>query len=149
MYTLLLLVHGYLRWLVLLSLLWIVGLSVRGWLTNRPYSRADGAARVLTTTITHTQFLLGIGLYTVSPIINAYFGTANAPAALSFFAIRHALTMLTAVVVMTVGSSLTKRASNAPQQFRLTTIYFGIGLLLILSVIPWPFLEHIGRPWLR
>ena len=115
MYTLLLLVHGYLRWLVLLSLLWIVGLSVRGWLTNRPYSRADGAARVLTTTITHTQFLLGIGLYTVSPIINAYFGTANAPAALSFFAIRHALTMLTAVVVMTVGSSLTKRASNAPQ----------------------------------
>jgi hypothetical protein len=150
MYNLLLILHNATRWLVLLSLVWILGTALHGWLTGRAYGRADATARVVATTVTHTQFLLGIGLYFVSPLITYFLAhPADSPPAISFFAIRHAGSMVVAVVAMTVGSSLAKRAEGNARRFRLTLSWFGAGLVLILSAIPWPFLEQVGRPYFR
>ncbi len=152
MYDTILFIHSYLRWLVLLSLLLAIGQAAHGYLTGRTYARADATTRVLATTISHTQLLVGMTLYFVSPII-AYFlanpGQGAATPAISFFAIRHLLTMLLAITVMTIGSSLAKRAQPDRRKFRLTAIYFGLALVLILTAVPWPFLEQAARPWFR
>ncbi|MBO0930625.1 hypothetical protein [Fibrella aquatilis] len=152
LYSVILLLHNALRWLVLGSLLGVLVSAYSGLLRRRPYTPTDQTLRIVATSIAHTQLLLGIYLYTISPIIRYYWQTkpsfGQAPE-LSFFALIHLSLMLTAVVLLTIGSSKAKRQTSAPDQFRTTAIYFTIGLVLILAAIPWPFSPLAARPWVR
>lgn len=151
-YPAVLLIHTILRWLVLGSLLAALGSSFRGWLQNRPYRPIDQTLRIVATSIAHTQLLVGIYLYVISPVVNYYWrfrpgftGSLEFP----FFGFIHIGLMLTAVVIMTIGSSKAKRQTEAGQKFKTTAIYFTISLIIILLAIPWPFSPLAARPWLR
>ena len=151
-YPILLLVHNALRWLVLVGLLASLGGSVWGWLRARPYQRIAQTLRVATTSLAHTQLLVGFYLYTKSPIVK-YFWKFHPPyheaPEFSFFGLIHIGLMLTSIVVMTIGSSKAKRQASAGEKFKTTVIYFGISLLLIFIAIPWPFSPLANRPLLR
>lgn len=56
-----------------------------------------------------------------------------------FFAMEHALMMIIAWLLVHVGRSMVKRADTDAQKHKRTLIWFGIALLLILVMIPWPF----------
>ena len=56
-----------------------------------------------------------------------------------FFAVEHALMMIIAWLLVHVGRSMVKRADTDAQKHKRTLIYFGIALLIILAMIPWPF----------
>lgn len=152
MYVYLLLAHSYLRWAVLLSIGWAL---VRAWIGSSSggrYSKFDGVARTLAVTTTHTQVLLGAGLYFVSPLVTYFFSEprkGTLPLEIWFFAAVHVTLMLAAVVVLTIGSALTKRATTDRAKLRTTAIYFGVALLLILLAVPWPFSPLAARPWFR
>ena len=151
-YPYVLALHNLFRWLVLGSLVATLLSACAGWLWPRPYRPADGTLRVVATSIAHTQLLLGIYLYIISPLIKYYW--ANKPRFATspefpFFALIHISVMLTAIIVMTIGSSKAKRQKNDRQRFITTTVYFGLALLLILLAIPWPFSPLAARPWLR
>lgn len=151
-YPIILTLHNAFRWFVLISLLAALASAYAGWLRPRPYRPADGTLRVVATSIAHTQLLLGFYLYAVSPIIRYYW--TNKPsfaeaAEFPFFGLIHIGLMFTAIVVVTVGSSKTKRLTDDRQRFRTTAVYFTIGLLLILMAIPWPFSPLAARPWVR
>ncbi|RYF74886.1 MAG: hypothetical protein EOO39_07825 [Cytophagaceae bacterium] len=152
LYSIILLIHSYLRWFVLSSLLAALASAYAGLLRPRPYRPADQLLRVVATSIAHTQLLVGIYLYTISPIIRYYWqnrpGFGESPQ-FSFFGLIHIGLMLTAVIIITVGSSKAKRQTDARQQFRTTATYFTIGLLLILGAVPWPFSPLAARPWFR
>ncbi|WP_375446432.1 hypothetical protein [uncultured Fibrella sp.] len=151
-YPVILLIHSALRWLVLGSLVAVLASTYSGLLRLRPYSPVDQLLRVVATSIAHTQLLIGIYLYTISPLIRYYWpnrATSGDSPELSFFALIHSSMMLTAVILMTVGSSKAKRQTDAKQQFTTTAVYFTIGLLLILLAIPWPFSPLAARPWFR
>ena len=152
MYPVLLIIHNTLRWLVLGSLLATLVSGYWGWLRPRPYQSVDGTLRVVATSIAHTQLLVGLYLYTISPIISYYW--TNRPSfgespQFSFFALIHIGLMFTSVVVMTIGSSLAKRQTDARQRFKTTAIYFTVGLVLIAIAVPWPFSPLAARPWIR
>ncbi|MEZ0483387.1 hypothetical protein [Fibrella aquatica] len=151
-YSIILLIHSYLRWLVLGSLLAALASAYSGLLRPRLYRPADQTIRVVATSIAHTQLLIGIYLYTISPIIRYYWqnrsGFGESPQ-FSFFALIHIGLMLAAVIIITIGSSKAKRQIDAREQFKTTATYFTIGLLLILLAIPWPFSPLATRPWLR
>jgi len=66
-----------------------------------------------------------------------------------FFSLIHITGMLTAVVLMTVGSSKLKRLENDHDKFRAIAIFWSIALLLILAIIPWPFSPFAQRPLWR
>lgn len=152
LYTIALSLHNALRWLVLISLLGTLVTAVWGVLTHRPYTKADQTLRIVATSIAHTQLLLGFYLYAISPIIRYYWRekpSFNQAAEFPFFALIHISFMLTAVVLLTIGSSKAKRQADAQQQFRTTALYFSIGLLLILAAVPWPFSPLAARPWFR
>lgn len=151
-YPIVLLVHSALRWFVLVSILAVLFGAYSGLFRRRLYRPADQTLRVVATSIAHTQLLLGVYLYTISPIISYYWRThpsfSESPE-FSFFALIHISLMTTSVIVMTIGSSKAKRQTDARQQFRTTAIYFTVGLLLILIAVPWPFSPLAGRPWFR
>ena len=151
-YPILLAAHNALRWLVLGSLLIALGTSYSGWFLARPYRSLDQMLRIIATSIAHTQLLVGFYLYTQSPIVSYYWKFSpdtSQSSEFRFFSLIHMGLMVTAVVVMTIGSSKAKRQPTAQQTFRTTAIYFTITLLLILIAIPWPFSPLATRPWIR
>ena len=149
-YSVLLVIHNALRWFVLGSLLAVLVSAYSGWLRSRAYGPADGTLRVVATSIAHTQLLVGIYLYTISPIVSYYWRDRPGESfEFSFFALIHIGLMFTSVVLMTVGSSLAKRQTDARQRFKTTAVYFTIGLVLILIAVPWPFSPLAARPWVR
>jgi hypothetical protein len=67
---------------------------------------------------------------------------------LRFFGVEHAFGMFSAVSLVHVGRSLSKRAGSGEQRHRRTCLWT-IGALLVIAVsIPWPDRPY-GRPLLR
>lgn len=146
MYEIFVFFHSIFRWLVLISLIYAIGSSIQGVLTKRTYTRADGLARSLATTISHTQLLLGFTLYFVLSPITQYFmkSGSGGNSDIWFFGIYHIAMMLGSIVVMTIGGSIAKRAASDHAKFKTIAIYFSIALVLILLAIPWfrPFFRN-------
>ena len=60
-----------------------------------------------------------------------------------FFAVEHALTMIIAIVLITMGGVAVRKENTKKAR-----ILYVVALLLILSRIPWPFMEvGAGRGW--
>ncbi|MFC0181525.1 hypothetical protein SAMN04515674_104213 [Pseudarcicella hirudinis] len=152
MYVILLFFHSLVRWLVLASLVYSIYRGRRGWLGNRAFTKSDNAIRHWTATISHIQMTIGYLLYFQSPTVK-YF-TANTRQALQqidflFFGLIHIALMTISVILITIGSSLSKRQETDLEKYRTMTIWFAVALLIIFIAIPWPFSPLANRPYLR
>ncbi|GAB3543576.1 hypothetical protein [Spirosoma fluminis] len=152
LYPVLVALHSALRWFVLGGLVVTLFSAYSGWITARAYRPADQTLRIVTTSILHTQLLVGFYLYTISPIIKHYWSykpSFSESPEFPFFGLIHISFMFTSVILMTVGSSKAKRQTDPQRKFKTTAVYFTIGLLLILIAIPWPFSPLAARPFVR
>ena len=152
MYPILLALHSLTRWLVLVAIVIVLYRSYRGWLGNRGYSRLDNRIRHIAATVLHIQLVIGLWLYIISPVTNYFlhhFKEAVHLREIRFFGMEHSFMMLTGIVVITIGSAKAKRQQTPRAKFKTQAIWFTIGLLIILSSIPWAFSPLTHRPWLR
>ncbi|WP_420153166.1 hypothetical protein [Siphonobacter sp.] len=143
--------HSIFRWLVLLSLIYALARAIQGYRSERVFTKTDDSVRHWTATIAHVQLLIGIILYTQSPLVSYYFGTSRKEALAEpfFFSIIHIALMLLAVVGITLGSSMAKRKPTANGKFLTQIVWFSLALLLIFVAIPWPFSPLATRPYFR
>ena len=139
MYSTFLTLHSIFRWLVLISLLYAIITSIQGFLTKRHFSKKDATIRVVTGAISHTQLLIGFTLYFVLSPVTRHFMSSGSDGnhQIWFFGIYHIAMMFIAITVMTVGSSVSKRAKTDRAKFKNIMIYFSVALVLILLAIPW------------
>jgi hypothetical protein len=152
MYTAILIVHSLLRWVVLLTGVLAVMRSLPGWGGGRSWtSREDAAGRWFIIAL-DVQLLLGLLLYfALSPFTRqglADFATAMRTPALRFWVMDHAFGMFVAVAIAHVGRVLIRKTGDAGAKHKRAVIFFGLALLLILAVIPWPGMPA-GRPLFR
>lgn len=140
------------RWLVLASLLYSIYRAYKGYTLNSQFSKSDNAVRHWTATIAHIQLVIGITLYTQSPIIKYFWHTFNDAIHnidVAFFGLIHIILMLIAIILITVGSSLAKRKTTDKEKFKTMLIWFLISLIIIFIAIPWPFSPLSNRPYFR
>lgn len=132
--------HGTLRWVVLILLVLSIVKAFSGISSGRSFGAGDQKRGMFTMISLHVQLLLGFILY-FGKGWSSLLGNPDAMAntVMRFFSMEHMATMLIAVVVGTLGHSLSKRASDDRTKFRRQAIWFTVSLLLILSSIPWPF----------
>lgn len=152
MYTTLLALHSLFRWLVLLSLVFSIFKAYRGWFGHKVFTKFDNVLRHNTTTIIHIQFLLGVVLYIISPVVNYFWqnpSEAIHEREIRFFGIEHITIMLIAIIVVTIGSTKAKRKVEDLEKFKTMVIWFSVGLILILTSIPWEFSPLTSRPLFR
>jgi hypothetical protein len=152
MYPTILAIHSFFRWLVLLSLVFAIFRSYKGWLKQKVFTPFDNTVRHVTATIVHIQLMLGLTLYFISPMVAYFlnnFKTAIHIREIRFFGLEHIFTMLIAVTVITIGSIKAKRKSTDIEKFKTIAIWFSIGLFIILCSIPWAFSPLTARPYLR
>ena len=138
--------HSNLRWLVLIFLVLAIlnALLKRG--KNTEYTKGDKMPVLLGLIFTHVQLLLGFALYFISPKVTFVEGFMKDTAS-RFYAVEHISMMILAVVLITIGYSKAKRQEIASKKHNTVLIFYGIGLLLILASIPWPFRAELGGSW--
>jgi membrane protein DedA with SNARE-associated domain len=125
--------------------------AYNGWKSNRSFTPADKRLTLFTLIFSHIQLLIGFVLYMVSPIVQSAFanmGGAMKDKLLRFWMVEHIATMIIAILIITIGHALSKKAVNDTQRFKRIFIYFLAALILILITIPWPFMQTgAGRGW--
>jgi len=152
MFPIVLTLHSLVRWLVLVSLLFAVYRGFRGWRSGSAFSAFDNSVRHWTATIAHIQLMLGLWLYFISPLTDYFlhhFHEAIHERTLRFFGMEHSLMMFVAIVVITIGSAKARRKLTDNEKYKTMALWYTVGLLLILTSVPWAFSPLVSRPWLR
>jgi hypothetical protein len=152
MYQTLTFYHSIFRWLVLASLIFAIYRAYKGYNTKAQFSKTDNAVRHWTATIAHIQLIIGIILYTQSPIIKYFwknFSEAIHHLDNVFFGLVHIILMLIAIILVTIGSAMAKRKTTDKEKFKTMLVWFSISLLIIFLAIPWPFSPLAHRPYFR
>ena len=148
MYSAVLILHSWVRWLVLLA--GIVAL-VRAIGAGRTWTPAHDRATLLYTVALDVQFLLGLLLYVaLSPTVGLAFrnmGVAMQTTAIRFFVVEHVVGMVLALAVAHVARIRIRKAAPDAKGHT-AAIFVGASLLLIVLAMPWPGLPY-GRPLLR
>ncbi|MEN2400017.1 hypothetical protein GKZ90_0009525 [Flavobacterium sp. MC2016-06] len=152
MYPTLLFCHSLLRWFVLGSLLYSIYVAYKGYSLQLPFTKKDNLVRHWTATIAHIQLIFGILIYVQSPIVRYFwknFKEAIQNLDAAFFGVLHIVLMLTAIVLITIGSALAKRKPADRDKFKTMLFWFSIALIIIFIAIPWPFSFLANRPYIR
>jgi len=133
--------HSYLAYIVLLVIVLAVVNAFMGWLGKKDF-RMDKDLRIslFALILSHIQLLVGLILYFVSANgLNALtnVGMGNLSSAARLLALEHPLINIIATALITVGWSRHKKKTESQPKFKSIAIFYGLGLLLILSRIPW------------
>ena len=150
MYTTVLILHSWIRWIALIAAVGATFAAVRGQVQGER-SLADrwGLIAMMTLDI---QMLLGLLLYlAVSPNmqeIRAHYGEAMKNPQLRFWAVEHVAAMFVAVVLVHVGRVLARKATTPAAKRTRLIVCFGLATVLVLVGMPWPG-TPAGRPLFR
>lgn len=153
MYSFTLFIHSWMRWVMLALLLWAIADAWLGYISGSNFNKNSHKIRLFTLISSHIQLIVGLILYFIySPMATSFWNNVSANMknkALRFWGIEHLITMLLGIVIITVGYSLSKRASTSKGKYFREALFYTIGLLVVLSSIPWPTSGEIARPWFR
>ena len=142
MYSPLVLLHSWLRWIVLLTGLFALIRAIGGTNGSRPWTQAEAKPGLYFIATLDLQFLIGLALYLVfSPIVQVAFsniGAAMRNPEYRFFVVEHTGGMLIAIALAHVGRARSKRAKTDAARFKSAAIFYGLSLVIILGSLPWP-----------
>lgn len=143
MYSGLVHAHSGLRWVALILLLAAVAIAFNKRNGFSTFSDGDRKLYLFTLISVHTQFILGLILLFISPKVNF---SLLGEKLYRFYSVEHTVGMLIAIALITIGYSRAKRAIESTAKHKQVSVFYGLGLLLILLSIPWPF-RIIGAGW--
>ena len=150
-YSVLLVLHSWSRWFVIVFGLIAIYRAYVGWTSRRRFVGADNGMGASFSGFMWLQVLIGFGLYFgLSPWgLNAMkqAGAMKNPTA-RFFGMEHVAVMILAAILAQVGRIAVKRTSDDTLKHKKAFTYFGIALLLVLLMIPWG-IWNPARPLFR
>lgn len=132
--------HSSLAYVVLITLVLAVLNAFWGVGGNRNFGNRDLRLSLFGLIFSHIQLLLGLVVYFVSPYFSAWengMGAVMKDATLRLYLVEHPTTNILAIVLITMGWSLHKKAANDRKKFFRIAVFYGLGTLLLLSRIPW------------
>ena len=150
MYTAVLTIHSWLRWIAILT-----GVGATLAALRNPSSGDDSVADrwgLFMMMALDTQMLLGLVLYlALSPFTTEAmrdFGAAMKAPQLRFWAVEHITMMMLAVILAHVGRVLARKAKTPAAKRTRMLVCFGLSTLLMIAGTPWPGTAN-GRPLFR
>lgn len=150
MYNILVSSHSGLRWIALLMLIFALVNAASG-IGKKIYEKKDKMINLFTMIVLHLQLVLGLILY----FVNGHRKINFSPDPLTgeswmanplyrFFGLEHILGMVVAIVLITIGRKKAEKQIDDAKKHRTILIWYSIGLLIILAMIPWPFRAQLG-----
>ena len=130
----LLALHSLNRFVLLILLVVVIGKSLLGWLNKSPFEKADDKLSLVLFISTHTQLLLGLILYFISPIV-IFSGASMKDSVARYWLVEHASGMLIVIVLISLGRILSKKLSDSAAKHKRMFIYNLAALLITLMIL--------------
>jgi len=138
MYTTIKHFHSYIAAIALVFIAFAIIYSFFSWSKEKSFVKMNKISALSGLIWAHIQLLIGLVLYFLSPNgFSNFSGVAMKNSLSRLYVLEHPLTMIIAVVLITIGYSKAKSQKEDIQKYKKIFIFYGIGLLLILSRIPW------------
>ncbi|QDO93422.1 hypothetical protein FNB79_05330 [Formosa sediminum] len=141
MYNVILNLHSYWAFLVLLVLIVATFNSIIKYSSKKEYGPKDFRLALFTIIVSHIQLLIGIILYVVSPRLSLFselgMGGVMKDSLTRLYLVEHPLINIIALVFITMGYSKHKSKLSSHAKFKTISIFYAIGLVLLLTRIPW------------
>ncbi|MGB0777602.1 MAG: hypothetical protein ACPGR7_06200 [Flavobacteriaceae bacterium] len=129
-------IHSIMAYLVVITLgLAVINAFIK-WQKGNAFKKSDRTLSLIALIFSHIQLLIGLAVWAH----NGYFkvmGEAMKEPALRKLAVEHPVTMILAIVFITIGWSKHKKQTEDSGKFKSIALFYGIGLILILAMIPW------------
>ena len=136
MYAILQKFHSGWAYIALLVLVIATVNALIGMFSKKEFTSKDRKIALFGLIGIHVQLLVGIILYFVSPLGLPSLGQMS-DKALRLTSLEHPLINIIAIVLITIGWSKHKKLTTSESKFKTFSIFYGLGLVLILSRIPW------------
>lgn len=133
--------HSGFRYIAVVLIILAILFAFIGWLGKKEYKNGNRLVNLFAMISLHTQLLIGLVLYFVSPYVQFTKGVMKDPVG-RYFTVEHWLMMLIAIVLVTIGHSKSKKAVTAEAKFKAVAIFYTLGILVILAA-----LMHGGIPF--
>jgi hypothetical protein len=140
--------HSYLRWILLVLLLVSILKALSGLNGKKSLAAGDKKIWLFTMISAHITLLVGLILVFFGRV-----GVTNIPEGVSvmkdatyrFFLVEHPLMMIIAIVFITIGRGQVKKPVPDAVKYKKAFWFFILALILILAAIPWPGRVAVGR----
>jgi hypothetical protein len=128
--------HSGWAYLAVLVLIIAVVNSLIGIISKKEFMAKDRKISLICLATIHTQLLIGLVIYFISPKGFSSLGQMS-DKALRLTSLEHPLINLIGITLITIGWVKHKKLTTSESKFKTFSIYYGLGLVLILSRIPW------------
>jgi hypothetical protein len=134
-------IHSYFAYLVItLLVVSTIRFLVRH-LLSKDYTPTDFRLALITFIVSHTQLLIGLFLYFISDKFSLWYELSLNEIITSpinrLYLIEHPIVNIIAIVFITRGYSLHKKRRVSNSKFKAIGFNYLLGLVLLLSRIPW------------
>ena len=126
--------HSGFRYIVFVLLLIAIIQSLLGWINRKPYTETNRKINLFTLISAHTQLLIGIVLYFLSPYVQFNSDTMKNDT-IRYYTVEHWVMMLVAIILITVGYSRSKKIIMPESKHRTVAIFDLIALFIIIGAI--------------
>jgi len=148
MYPALLHIHSFLRYLVLLLLVIVVVKSFVGWVGKLRFSNLDNKFSLWLLIVTHTQLLIGLFLYFVSPFVQ-FNGNTMKDFTTRYWTVEHGFMMILAIALITIGRITYKKLPNDAVKHQRLFLMNGVALIIIIIAIVSGGPGLLASSWMR
>lgn len=125
--------HSGLRYVVLGLLIAALFISYANWQRNDPN---DNKIYTYALISVHIQLLLGLVLYVISPLVDF---SQMGDKIYRFYSVEHITMMIIAIGLITFGRVRSRKVAEGGLRHRTILFYYGLGFVIIMAAIPWPF----------
>jgi hypothetical protein len=135
--------HSGFRYVVFIMIAAAIIQSLLGWLGKKPYTEVNRRVNLFALVSAHTQLLIGIVLYFLSPNVQFNSGTMKNEVT-RYFTVEHWFMMIIAIVLITIGHSKSKKITLPEAKHKTIAIFYIIAFLIIIGAIVAGHLPVIG-----
>jgi hypothetical protein len=136
MNEIILLLHSYLRWVVLILAAIVILRAIKGVMSGSPFTDSDRKPSLFLMISADVQLLLGLILYFNNGWYVFHADTMKI-AETRYFSVEHITAMVIAWILVHVGYAKIKKGVGLVKTHKTALIFFGIAILLVLAMIPW------------
>ena len=150
MYTGLLHLHNFMRWVILILLIVAIVRHFSGLNNKKAFTAGDKKIDLFLMISAHITLLIGLYQWIAGPwglknILDNGMSSVMKDPVQRFFAVEHMVGMLIAIILITIGRGVAKKSMPDGAKHKKALTMFVIALILIVISIPWPGREA-ARP---
>ena len=141
MYEAIRMIHGLIRWVVLVDIAVLLAFTFIGWMKAGKWSPRERVLGLTVTILFDIQTLLGLIMYFfLSPVTTSAFsnmGAAMKNKEMRFFAVEHIVLMILALVCVHIAAVISRKTMEDTTKFKKVFLYTAVAFVLILAGNPW------------